>query len=235
MAREARFARYEWALWPDGSLLAAADEFVGPMFYIRRLEHRFWGGETLIIELTDNDFLGDTAPGPRHHRRVLRLTWTSRIFALESYDEFYAGPFGTHHPARQGVPPSNLFEVTNDPDPWIEEILAENDNTDTFPPYGVPVLVSERLRRLEGDVKVTGRFFASDAKLSDGGRQMDFFRASAKPWTAEERAEMTRQRQAARAEMVAQPRYRHLFIASETHMLEVLCEDLPVWEVVTLE
>ncbi|MFC5847728.1 hypothetical protein [Deinococcus petrolearius] len=46
---------------------------------------------------------------------------------------------------------------------------------------------------------------------------------------------MTRQRQAARAEMVSKPRYRHLFIASETHMLEVLCEDLPAWEVVTLD
>ena len=235
MAREARFARYEWAPWPDRSLLAAADEFVGHMFYIRRLEHRFFGGENLIVELTDNDFLEDTTPGPRHHRRVLRLTWTSRIFALESYDEFYAGPFGTHHPVRQGVPQSNLFEVTNDPDPWIEEILAENPNTDTFPPYGVPVMVGGHSQGLEGDVKVTGRFFAPKAKLSDGGREMDFFKGSAAPWTAEERAEMTRQRQAARAEMVARPRYRHLFIASETHMLEVLCEDLPAWEVVTLD
>ncbi|WP_043801835.1 hypothetical protein [Deinococcus gobiensis] len=149
------------------------------------------------MELTDSDFLGDTAPGPRHHRRVLRLTWTSRIFAPESYDGFCAGPFGIHHPARQGVPPSNLFEVTNDPDPWTEEMLAE---------------MGERLWAQEGDVQVTGRFFPPAGEVKTAHPQAT-----------------------ARTERVASLRCRHLFIASETHMLEVLCGDLPGWEVVTLE
>ena len=236
MAREARFARYEWAPWPDETLLRAADGFGGDLFYIRRLEHRFYDGETLIVDLTDSDFLTEgTVPEPRHHRRVLRLTWSSRIFALESYDEFYAGPFGTHHPRRQGVRPSNFFEITNDPDPWIEEILEENNNTDAFPPYGVPVMVSERLRAREGDVPVTGRFFASNASLNDGGRSVDFFKASGEAFTQAEADEIARRLEEMRTEMVAKPRYRHLFVASETHMLEVLCEDLPAWEVVTLE
>lgn len=234
MAREARFARYEWGPWPDERLRRAADGLTGTLFYIRRLEHRFYGSDTLVVELTDNDFLDEgTVPEPRHHRRVLRLTWTSRIFALESYDEFYAGPFGIHHPVHQGVPPGNLFEVTNDPDPWIEEILEDNPGTDVFPPYGMPVMVGKR--RLEGDMRVTGRFFGPNAPLSGGGREMVVLRASAEPWTAEDWQEPARQQQAARAEMLARPRYRHLFIASETHMLEVLCEDLPIWEIVTLD
>ncbi len=163
------------------------------------------------MELTDNDFLGDTAPGLRHHR-VLHLIWTSRIFAPESYDGFCAGPFGIHHPARQGVPPSNLFEVTNDPDSWTEEMLAENGNTATYPPYGVPVMVGERLRGLTGDVQVTGRFFPPAGEMETAHPQVT-----------------------ARTERVASLRCRHLFIASETYMLEVLCGDLPGWEVVTLE
>lgn len=95
------------------------------------------------------------------------------------------------------MPLSNLFEVTNDPDPWTEEMLAE---------------MGERLRAQEGDVQVTGHFFPPAGETETAHPQAT-----------------------ARTERVASLRCRHLFIASETHMLEVLCGDLPGWEVVTLE
>ncbi|WP_394649009.1 hypothetical protein [uncultured Deinococcus sp.] len=91
-------------------------------------------------------------------------------------------------------------------------MLAENGNPDTFPPYGVPVMVGERLRAQEGDVQVTGRFFPPAGEVKTAHPQAT-----------------------ARTERVASLRCRHLFIASETHMLEVLCGDLPGWKIVTLE
>lgn len=209
------------------------------MVHIRRLEQRHDGFETLTVEMTDEDYRTDAVvqtpqgawvPEPGRHDRLLRLVWTSWIFALKSYDEFYAGPFGTYHPSKQGVPQGWLYEIVNDPNPWIEEILEENNNTDTFPPYGVPVMVSERLRRLQGNVPVTGRFFPPTARLEDSGTHMDFFNSSGKPFTPQENAEIERHKSQKRDEMLGRPRYRHLFIASETHMLEVLCEDLPTWE-----
>ena len=47
---------------------------------------------------------------------------------------------------------------------------------------------------------------------------------------AEAQAERVRLKAEREAELRSKPRYRHLFIASDSHMLEILCEELPRWE-----
>lgn len=253
MARYARFAQAQFALWPDEGLLEAVASFPGDWMSILRtdLDHR---RGRLTVDLADEFYRAseedgwtvgpDGKPDPRHHDRLLRLTWESRfeghthfpnqVFALESYDEFYAGPYGTFHPVRQGLPQSWLYEVVNDPSPWITEMLEENDNTDVFPPYGVPVAVSERERRRNPHLKPTGRFFPEDARPEDTGRGTDFLWPGPPPSTPAEWEERQGHfGQLWRAQWEAtrrRPRYRHLLIASGTHLLEVLCEDLPTWE-----
>ena len=255
MARRARFAQASFALWPDEGLLDAVQSFPGDWINILRTDLNH-ARPSLTVDLADEFYRApdedgwrggpDGGPGPRHHSRLLRLTWENRwegsvhhgnrIFALESYDEFYAGPFGTFHPTGQGVPPSWLYEVVGDPDPWIAEILEENDNTDVFPPYGVPVAVSERLREREGDVRVTGRFFPENAQPGETGSDLIFLSGPepipSEQW-AEAQAEMHRVREAQWRAQRSRPRYRHLLIASNTHLLEVLSEDLPTWAWVT--
>jgi len=250
MARRARFAQAQFALWPDEELLEAVRSLPGEQVSILHTDLNHTQG-TLTVDLADEFYRAPgeggwrEAPGggpdPRHHHRLLRLTWESRweghiyhpnqVFALESYDEFYAGPYGTFHPTRQGLPPSLLYEVVNDPSPWITEMLEENDNTDVFPPYGVPVAVSEREQVLNPHFKATGRFFPPDARPSDTGS--DFILDGPEPFTpeqwAEARAEMARVRDAQWQAQRRRPRYRHLLIASNTHILEVLCGDLPTW------
>lgn len=108
-------------------------------------------------------------------------------------------------------------------------MLEENDNTDVFPPYGVPVAVSSR----EGDMAVTGRFFPADARPEDTGGSADYTWTGPQPPTPEQQAEcQTQAAQLRDAQWQAQrgrPRYRHLLTASNSHILEVLCEDLPTW------
>lgn len=253
MARHARFAQAQFALWPDEGLLEAIRSFSGEMVSILRTDLNHASPRVLTVDLADEFYRASPedgwivgpggGPDPRCHSRQLRLTWESRwegqvhhsnrIFALESHDEFYAGPFLTFHPTRQGVPPSWLYEVVNDPSPWITELLEENGNTDVFPPYGVPVAVSERERVLNPHFKVTGRFFPEHARPEDTGSSMDFLWSGPQPPTpgewAEARAEMTRLRDAQWQATRRRPRYRHLLIASNSHLLEVLCEDLPTW------
>ncbi|GMA13739.1 hypothetical protein E5F05_15380 [Deinococcus metallilatus] len=252
MARRARFAQAQFALWPDEGLLEAVRSFPGERINILRTELDD-GRDTLTVDLADEFYRAsgedgwqvgpDGRPDPRHHGRLLRLTWESRwegsiyhgnrIFALESYDEFYGGPYGTFHPTRQGLPPSFLYEVVSDPDPWITEILEENDNTDTFPPYGVPVAVSEKLRAREPQIETTGRFFPENARPSDTGSGFVYSLGRPAPTTpeqwAEAQAQMRRLREAQWQAQRRRPRYRHLLLASGTHILEVLCEDLPTW------
>lgn len=252
MARHARFAQATFALWPDEGLLEAVRSFPGDWINILRTDLNH-ARSSLTVDLADEFYRASEAdgwqvgpdgqPDPRHHARLLRLTWESRweghvhfanqVFALESYDEFYGGPFGTFHPSRQGVPHSWLYEVVNDPSPWITEMLEENNNTDTFPPYGVPVAVSERERRLNPHLKPTGRFLPEDATPEDTGRGTDVVLLRPQPLTPEEWAEAQAQfGQVQRAQWEAtrrRPRYRHLLIASNSHLLEVLCEDLPTW------
>ena len=254
MARHARFAQARFALWPDEGLLEAVASFPGDWINILRTDLHHARG-SLTVDLADEFYRASEAdgwqvgpdgqPDPRHHNRLLRLTWESRweghthfpnqVFALESYDEYYAGPFGTFHPSRQGVPGSWLYEVVNDPSPWITEMLEENNNTDTFPPYGVPVAVSERERLRSPHLKPTGRFFPEDARHEDTGWSSDFafIWSGPQPPTPEElaeaRADIARQQDARWHAQRRRPRYRHLLIASNSHILEVLCEDLPTW------
>ena len=233
------------------------------MPYVRRVEQGFHDGPDLVVELTGEYFAdvagaeaqytacGHNEPGPE---RTLRLTWESRweevdgglngggvtlhhsehIYFLETYEEFYAGPFGTYHPSKQGVEHvgAGLYEVVNDPDPWILEILRENDNTDTFPPYPPTALEYHR----ETDTfSGPGRFRGNKV---EGGPFHDYFWTGPNPPTPEEQAEMDRQvkrnREAQAALERARPRYRHLFISSNSVMVELLCEGLPRWEWVEL-
>lgn len=254
MARHARFAQASFALWPDEGLLEAVTSFPGDWINILRTDLNHAQG-SLTVDLADEFYRAseqdswrvgsDGRPDSRHHSRLLRLTWESRweghvhfpntVFALESYDEFYAGPYGTFHPVRQGLPQSWLYEVVNDPSPWITEMLEEN-GSGVFPTYGVPVAVSERERMLNPHLKPTGRFFPEEARLEDTGWSSDFaFVWSGSPpptpeELAEARAEITRQKEARWQAQRRRPRYRHLLIASNTHLLEVLCEDFPTWE-----
>lgn len=253
MARRARFSQADFALWPDPELLEAVRSFPGDRINLLRTELCHASPKVLTVDLADEFYRASPedgwrvgpggGPDPRHHSRLLRLTWEdrweggvhhgNRIFALESYDEFYAGPYLTFHPVWQGLPPSCLYEVVSDPSPWITEMLEENDNTDVFPPYGVPVAVSEGLRAQEPDIRTTGRFFPPDARLSDTGSGFIFSLTSGEPITSEQwaqaQAEQARRREAQWREQRSRPRYRHLLIASGTHLLEILCEDLPTW------
>ena len=255
MGRAERFSRYEWAGWPDATLTEQLRHLYLP--YVRRLEQSFHGGPELVIELT-GEYFADPAQigakyaayghGPAGEERTLRLTWESRweevngglgaggtalhhserIFFLETYDEFYAGPFGTYHPSRQGVQGAGLYEVVSDPDPWIMEILRENNNTDTFPSYGPKALEYDRQT---GTFSGPGRFLSADWAGDVSGT--DFLWTGEHKPTPEQSAQMERQIELSRQQQAAldrsRPRYRHLFIASETVMVEMLCEGLPRW------
>ena len=253
MGRRERFSQYQWAAWPDEGLCEAAEHLFRPA--VTRVEQRLDGLTALIIEIEGEYFAdlaqvkakyeahGGGAGGPK---RALRLTWESRweerdvglnrggvtlhhserIFFLHTYDEFYAGPFGTFHPFKQDVNSPGLYEVVDDPDPWILEILRENNNTDTFPPYAPKVLEYDR----RSDTFNNWGRFASEETVSSS----DYFWAAETEPTPEQQAEfdaaVKRNQEAQAALERSRPRYRHLFIASNTVMVEMLCEGLPRWE-----
>ena len=238
MTRRERYARSEFAPWPDEGLREAVADLKG-FVHIRRTDVRHSGLKSLVVDVADESFqpAGDpsvpASEWPHYHSCLLRLTWEGRIFALESYDEFYAGPIFA---AEQGYAAARaasgpFVEIVSDPDPWIEQILEQNGNTDVFPPYGVPVLNWNT-------GKGTGRFFPLDARSEDGGVMAAYFWTGPAAMIPEERAEfeaeVQRREEERRREMLAQPRYRHLLILSESHFLELLCEDLPRWEWVTV-
>ena len=81
----------------------------------------------------------------------------------------------------------------------------------------------------------TGRYFPTDDKGSDSG--VYFWTGETEP-TPEQQAEfdaaVKRNQQAQAAPKRTRPRYRHLFIASNSVMVELLCEGLPRWEWVEL-
>ena len=238
MTRRERYARSEFAPWPDEGLREAAKELTWP-FFILRTDLRHHHSKSLIVDVGYEGFqpLGDpsvpVSEWPRYHSRALRLTWEGHIFALESYEEFYAGPIFAAEKGYQAARAASgpFVEIVSDPDPWIEQILEQNGNVDVFPPYGEPVLDWET-------GKGTGRFFPSDARLEDSGKHPAFFWAGETAPTPEQRAEfeteVARRKEEMRQQMLAKPRYRHLLIISESHFLEILCEDLPRWEWVTV-
>ena len=171
MARSERYRNAQFALWPDPGLLDAAATLTGlPVILRTELNHH--GMINLTVDFSDNHSFPPGDPSAAldegSHHRLLRLEWrdrwegqrlySNRLYALESYDEFYAEPFGAFHPTRQGVPHSYFYEIVNEPDPWIAEMLEES-GSGIFPPSGQPTLMSERARRLNPSLKETGRFF----------------------------------------------------------------------------
>ncbi len=246
MARAPRYAQYQLTHWPDPALLEAVQSFEGECLVTQRLEQSRDG---LTVDLSDNRYYPPDDPNAAldvgSHHRLLRLEWldfgeggSNRVFALESYDEFYGGPWLTYHPSRQGVQSPGLYEVVNEPDPWIAEILAENGGTDVFPPSGDPVMLSEWAREMNPHLRETGRFFPADAPLSASGTS-----SPVSIWIGPQSAESDEREKAlaeARAKSEARwearklrPRYRHLFLVTGTSLLEILCEDLPRWTWVT--
>lgn len=241
-----RFARYAFAPWPDAALLEAAARFRMPVIVQVVQDFRSGSAPRLLIEIEDaaysptgqtGRFRGEDEKWQAHPNGTpgtLRLTWDAGsgcLFALESYDEFYSRPYAHAYAWKKDSEPRFLHEVVNEPDAWIEELLADNPDTGVFPMFGSPVMVRDDLRAQNPSWgEPTGRFFPPTARLEDGGRHYDFFNTSGEPFTPEEQGEIERRKSDMRDEMLARPRYRHLFIASETHMLEVLCGDLPTWE-----
>ena len=258
MTRRDRYARSEFAPWPDEGLREAARELQGYVG-IRRTDMRHDDPKVLVMDVADEHFHSSSGtlepgrgwlPDPLRHDRLLRLTWenwweghihhSNRIFALESYDEFYAGPiFAAKRGYDEARAVSGPFvEIVSDPDPWIEQILEQNGNVDIFPPSGEPVMMSERARAQNPHLSETGRFFPSNARLSDSGTSTDFIWTASTVPTAQEKAdfeaEVQRREQERLRQMLAKPRYRHLLIISGSHFVEILCEDLPRWEWVTV-
>lgn len=197
-----------------------------------------------------------TWPHPERHNRVLRLTWESRweerdgglknggvtvfeggeIYALETYTEGYCGPYAVSYSWNPDAPEcgSTLLEVVNDPDPWITEILNDSPSYGVFPLGGRPVQVHpDTWERNKGNgwETPTGRYFPADYKGSHSG---EYFWTGPQPPTLEQQAEfdaaVKRNQEAQAALERSRPRYRHLFIASNTVMVEILCEGLPRWE-----
>ncbi|MDO4264207.1 MAG: hypothetical protein Q4C67_08405 [Deinococcus sp.] len=241
MGRRERFAQYQWAAWPDESLVAEP---------------------ALVVEIADEYFQtaqvaeDGTWPHPAKHNRVLRLSWehwskehsgglskggysvshSNQIFAVETYLEEYSGPYGDAYSGLPDTPHRFLHEVVNDPNPWITELLEDNPRFGVFPTSSVggPVQVhpdtwEQNKRHWEPP---TGRYHSPQwqGSLSDAA----FFWSGAEEPTPEQWAEAQRQieenkRQQAELER-SRPRYRHLFIASESVMVEILCEGLPRWE-----
>ena len=233
-----RFAGYTFSDWPDEGLVEAVRRFRRTV--VTRLEQRTLSSPTLTIELRDGDYSqtgqtgflhlpdGSTVADPNGVPGSIRFTLDfGTVFALESHDEFYSQPYGRRHWARQGVTQQTLLEVVNEPDPWILQLIEDNPGNGVFPFSGPPVMASaETLARQPHWPTPTGRFYLSDAPIETG---IDVLISPA-PTNPEERAEAARLIAQREAELRAQPRYRHLFIASDTCMVEVLCDRLPTWE-----
>ncbi len=214
MRRLDRFAQYTFLDWPDEGLLAA-NRFLRPM--VTRLELNLASSPSLLIELRDMQYSpdgrtsvfhapdGSLIPDPNGLPGTLRLTWEGRVFALETYEEFYSQPYGERNWAGLETKQHTFYEVRGEPDAWVEEMLTDNPATAVFPPYGEPIPVT----------------------IASWGKD------EAAP-TSEELAELQVQaHEEARKRYEAyyrQPLYRHLFIASESHMIELLTDgDLPTW------
>ena len=264
MGRRERFAQYQWAAWPDETLVEASAHLYMP--YVRRVEQGFHNGPDLVVELTGEYFadvaaaeaqyaaFGNSKPGLE---RTLRLTWQSRweevdgglngggvtlhhserIYAVETYPEEYSGPSAHSYSWNSEAPDcgSTFLEVVNDPDPWITEILEDSPDYGVFPLGGRAVQVHPdtwELNKGSGWETPTGRFYPPGS--GDQVESGDYFWTGPNPPTPEERAEMDRQvkrnQQAQAALERARPRYRHLFISSNSVMVELLCEGLPRWE-----
>ncbi|ACO45437.1 hypothetical protein DEDE109153_04145 [Deinococcus deserti] len=218
MGRLQRFLRYEFAPWPDQELLAAA-AFHRPV--IVRVQQHFHSSVALEVDLRDAD-AGELT-------QTLRLSWQAfetEIYALESYNEFYSGPYAQTYSWKPDNPRRFLHEIVNESDPWIEELLADNSHNGVFPMSGTPVMArQETLARNSSWPPPTGRFFRRDAPLGSDGRHVVGTARQAQHEVKRFNGHLEQMW----LNMVNRPRYRHLFIASDTHMLEVLCGDLPTW------
>lgn len=239
-----RFVEYTFAPWPDGELLEKVIPFRMPG--ITRVEQKFNADPALLVEIGDMAYSAGGSTGrhlgedgewhadPNGAPGRVRLIWDgfdSTIFALECYDEFYSRPYAHAYAWKKNSERRFLHEIISEPDTWIMEILEDNPDTGMFPTGGQPVAALDSfLERNPSTGKPTGRFFPPDAQLSDSGTHPIFFKASGASLTPEDEAEIEQRRAEMLADLLAKPRYRHLFIASDTHMLEILCAGLPRWE-----
>ncbi|WP_261664254.1 hypothetical protein [Deinococcus sp. Marseille-Q6407] len=205
MGRRERFSQYEWAAWPDEGLQQAYRVPFLEDLAVVRVDWRqlpFTNPYELQIDVWPM-----TALRPE---RLLKLTWTDRVYALELYPEEYSQPFAETCSWRGDSPDSSFLEVMNDPDPWVTEILLENPSYGVFPLGGRPVQVHpdtwERNKGNEGWETPTGRFSPPGSCPA--------------PLALSQEAELEQ----------PCPRYRHLFISSLSMMVEILCEGLPRWE-----
>ncbi|MDV6373739.1 hypothetical protein [Deinococcus arenicola] len=239
MGRMRRFAQYAFAPWPDKELTERVNHFERPG--ITRVEQNFNGESALLVEIRDmahspdSQVMGDDGKwhaNPSGIPGKVCLSWDgfhARVFALESYDEFYCGPYAHAYAWKEGTERNFLHEIVSEPDAWIKEILEDNPHTGVFPTGGQPVAALDSvLKRNPGMGVPTGRFFPPDVRLGDDGKHPVFFASD--PPSAEDEAEMDRVQAEMLAQMIGKPRYRHLFIASDSHMLEILCTDLPSWK-----
>lgn len=224
MGRLERFLQYGFAPWPDEELRAVVDAFARPM--VTRLEQRWTDAVGLTVELSDMDAPDGGA--------VVRLEWDSfhaRVFALEVFDEFYSEPYARAYAWRPGTERRFLHEIVTDPDPWIEEILADNPAVGVFPPYGPPVAARpDTLAQNPSWPEPTGRFYRPGDEVAGGLGVLISCPDGEEP----DRSALNAQAQQVRAQWEAEqrerPRYRHLCIASDSGMVEVLCAGLPTWE-----
>ncbi|WP_412028515.1 hypothetical protein [Deinococcus yunweiensis] len=224
MGRTDRFSRYEFAPWPDKGLSAAVNALARPM--VTRLEQRWADSPALTVELSDMD-------APEDGRPVVRLEWDSfhrQVFALEVFDEFYSGPYAHAYAWRRGTERRFLHEIVNFPNPWIEEILADNPAVGAFPPYVPPVAARpEMLADNPSWPEPTGRFYRPGDQVSGGLDVVISWPDGEEADLGALQAEGRQMREQWEAEQRSRPRYRHLCIASDSGMVEVLCAGLPTW------
>ena len=126
---------------------------------------------------------------------ALRLTFEGRIYALEIYDEFYSQPYGKNYWKKPHARQHTFHQIVGQPDAWVQELLADNPDQAVFPPH----------RPAMFDVIAT-------------------FKGSPTPQELEEAQQQALELQLKfEREQRERPAYYHLFIVSDSVMVEILC------------
>lgn len=99
-----------------------------------------------------------------------------------------------------------------------------------FPPYGPPVAVRpETLADNPSWPEPTGRFYRPGDQVSGGLDVLVSWPDGEEPDLGALQTQARQMREQWEAEQRPRPRYCHLFIASDSGMVEVLCAGLPTW------
>ena len=126
---------------------------------------------------------------------ALRLTFEGRIYALEIYDEFYSQPYGKNYWKKPHARQHTFHQIVGQPDAWVQELLADNPDQAVFPPHGPAV----------GVAVVTFAGNPTTQELTEARQQ-----------ALELGLKLEREQWGRQA-------YYHLFIASNSVMVEILC------------